>query len=162
MLLHSLHMLHSFIEAYVISTYQNLLFSAIRSGSGDHDAGAIRQLLTVSWLQTSCSLFGKVEILLVCRINAIYIVWSRFHLGALPAAWVGKGGGVRASRTKMRVFGWLPKLPGVWMLYSGGICSKVMSPCFPTHWPLRGDGRSLEGKWGGIKAACGTWQFPSV
>lgn len=165
MLLHSLHKFHSFREAYVINTSQYLLFSAIRSGSGGHDEGAIRQLLSVSWLQTSCSLFGKVEILLVCRINAIYIVWSRFHLGALPAAWVGRGGGSGAvsGRREPRcgyLGGCLNSL--VCGCYSGGICSKVMSPCFPTHWPLRGDGRRLEGNWGGIKAACGTRESPSV
>ena len=43
-----LHMFHSFREAFVISTSQNLLFNAIRSGSGGHDEAAIRQLLSVS------------------------------------------------------------------------------------------------------------------
>lgn len=55
-------------------------------------------------------------------------------------------GGVGASRAKMRVFGWLPELPSGWILQCGSICSKVMSPCFPTHWPWRGYGTKKEGK----------------
>jgi hypothetical protein len=145
MLLHSLQMFHSFGAAYVISTSQNLLFSAIRSGSKDHNEGAIRQLLSVSWLQTSCSLFGKVEILLVCRINAIYIVWSRFHLGALPAACSREGGVAVSGRREPRCG------------YLGGCLNSLVCGCYtvaasvPRLWArvfrLIGPWEVTEGDW---------------
>ena len=166
-LLYPLQKFRSCREAFVVSTSQNLLFIAIRSGSGGHNGAAIRQTskceLTANFLSFIWKSRNSACLQNQRDLHRMESLSSRRLAGCL-SGWGGWGGwcGVRASRTKMRVFGWLPKLPGVWMLHSGGICSKVMSPCFPTHWPLRGDGRRVERNWSGIKVACGTWDVPSV
>lgn len=108
MFLHSLYILHSFRDVYVISTSQNLLFSAIRSVSKVCVETTIRHLLIVSWMQISCSLFGKTRNSVCLQNQRNLHRMESFSSRRLAGCLSGVEGGVRASRTKMRVFGWLP------------------------------------------------------